>query len=333
MVGLSYADLTIAQGIGLQQDHALIRATSTEEILAILENTDASLLNGDDFTTIPDPVEVVEDPESETPEGSGTETSEESGTEILEESRVSTPPPLPPNVPAMEGDSIVSHPDLSLSIEPNAPLEPSTVLDSPLETGLPETPNEVPGTIEIAAESVVVSGVDDSVDDTGVFEIVGLNLNGSDGVDRLRGDVGGDRLNGLAGNDVLLGMAGEDRLIGGQGGDRLRGGSGNDILNGGGGIDKLIGQAGDDTLIGGKGSDILRGGAGADVFVVGQQYGFDIIRDFTDGEDILELKGNLRLGQIDKTQIQNGTLLSVGEQDLAFLRGVEAEKLTAQDFS
>jgi len=48
----------------------------------------------------------------------------------------------------------------------------------------------------------------------------------------------------------------------------------------------LVGGAGDDTIDGGAGSDVLVGGGGADTFVVGDG---DIIADFTEGEDTINL--------------------------------------------
>jgi len=53
------------------------------------------------------------------------------------------------------------------------------------------------------------------------------------------------------------------------------------------GNDKLIGNAGDDTLIGGKGNDNLKGGSGEDTFVLHKAHGRNRIRDFQDGDDLL----------------------------------------------
>ncbi len=73
----------------------------------------------------------------------------------------------------------------------------------------------------------------------------------------------------------------------------LYGGSGNDQLNGAGRGDELYGGSGNDTLYGGEGNDTLSGGEGNDVFLythADQSAGTgDLITDFTQGEDSIEL--------------------------------------------
>ena len=56
-----------------------------------------------------------------------------------------------------------------------------------------------------------------------------------------------------------------------------------------GGTDILYGGAGDDILEGGKDQDFLWGGLDSDTFVYNTGDGWDIIWDFTKGEDIIEL--------------------------------------------
>ncbi len=65
---------------------------------------------------------------------------------------------------------------------------------------------------------------------------------------------------------------------------RLLGGSGND---------RLIGGSGDDLLRGGVGADTLTGGLGKDTFAFAERDfgGIDIIKDFRQGEDKLEIAG------------------------------------------
>ena len=133
-------------------------------------------------------------------------------------------------------------------------------------------------------------------------------LDGGGGNDRLKGGGGNDVVLGGRGSDLLVGNAGADRLNGGGGGDRLKGGGGNDKLAGAGGADVLIGNAGGDTLVGGGGRDLLRGGggndrldggngvdtliggAGADTFVIGRRDGANVIRDFEDDVDRIDLR-------------------------------------------
>ena len=114
-------------------------------------------------------------------------------------------------------------------------------------------------------------------------------LSGGSGNDGLQGGDGDDTLWGGASDDLLLGDAGADFLQGDAGNDRLWGNDGDDELWGGDGNDFLDGNAGDDELRGGAGDDDLWGGAGDDVFRFNFDHGDDIIADFTDGEDLIDL--------------------------------------------
>ena len=109
-------------------------------------------------------------------------------------------------------------------------------------------------------------------------------LNGNSGADTLRGDDGNDTLNGGINNDLLEGGAGNDTLSGSNGGDTLLGGTGSDLLNG---------NAGADVLDGGAGDDILRGGIGADTFVFGPDMGVDVVIDFQNNIDTIQIDATL----------------------------------------
>ena len=61
------------------------------------------------------------------------------------------------------------------------------------------------------------------------------------------------------------------------------------MLIGGSGDDSINAYGGDDVLIVGSGVDDLFGGAGSDTFVLSSGYGFDVIRDFEDGINTIEL--------------------------------------------
>jgi Ca2+-binding RTX toxin-like protein len=130
----------------------------------------------------------------------------------------------------------------------------------------------------------------------------------ADGGDFIHGGDGGDYVNGNAGADTIFGDAGSDRLYGGADNDTIDGGAGNDHLNGnkgsdtlegGDGNDDLLGGQGDDRLSGGDGFDTLTGNAGSDTFFIAayghfatsgpDAYRMDIIADFQDGQDKLEL--------------------------------------------
>ena len=149
---------------------------------------------------------------------------------------------------------------------------------------------------------------------TGVFEgpdylISGLRFRNVERVE-FTGSTSGDRVEGGALNDVLKGeglferrltdadtlsgMGGDDTILGGAGRDVLLGGQGADLIYGGSEGDDIYSGEGDDTLTGGLGADTLEGGTGADVFVFGAEEAFsmgagDLIRDFTRGEDKIDL--------------------------------------------
>ena len=129
-------------------------------------------------------------------------------------------------------------------------------------------------------------------------------LEGGSGTDWLFGGIGDDELYGGAGNDILFGdqstqsVGGNDTLYGNEGNDQLLGNESDDALYGGAGNDTLYGDhrppttrtdGGADTLDGGAGDDVMWGGAGDDEFVLQSGHGNDTIKDFTDGEDLIDL--------------------------------------------
>ena len=69
----------------------------------------------------------------------------------------------------------------------------------------------------------------------------------------------------------------------------LIGGVNADTLDGAGGKDRLFGGLGDDLLIDGDGVDNLTGGTGADTFRLVHDHATDIIRDFEDGVDQIDI--------------------------------------------
>ncbi len=119
----------------------------------------------------------------------------------------------------------------------------------------------------------------------------GDRLKGNESDNWLVGGGGDDGLWGRDGDDVLWGDGGNDRVWGGAGDDRLLGGDGVDGLKGEAGDDWLDGGDGDDFLDGGLGNDELFGGSGDDVFSFGSGYGDDVINDFEDGVDLINLIG------------------------------------------
>ena len=111
----------------------------------------------------------------------------------------------------------------------------------------------------------------------------------------ITGDVslggGADLYRGTRGvvEGTVLGGAGEDLLRGGRDEDTLDGGDDKDTLRGGDGDDTLIGGAGNDLLTGGRGDDMQTGGAGRDTFMFGRHAGDDVITDFKNGIDLIDL--------------------------------------------
>ncbi|MEZ2341993.1 FG-GAP-like repeat-containing protein, partial [Microcoleus sp.] len=178
------------------------------------------------------------------------------------------------------------------------------------------------------------------------------NLYGGDGNDILNGNEGNDFIVGGKGNDLLFGGKGNDIILGGEGEDIIFGNKGNDSLNGceendqiygnegadfidgGKGNDALLGGKGDDILDGDLGNDSLIGGSGNDIFVLKSGQGFDIIGDFTVGQDLIGLSGGLSFGQLGITQNTQGTLIKnvLTGEELGVMIGVSANVITSANF-
>lgn len=86
-----------------------------------------------------------------------------------------------------------------------------------------------------------------------------------------------------------IGRSGAETYELSAGNDIVKAGGGADIINGGDGDDFLIAQRGDDVIRGGAGFDRIIGSTGADTYVLEQGGGLDIIFDFSDGEDQIDL--------------------------------------------
>ena len=187
-------------------------------------------------------------------------------------------------------------------------------------------------------------------------------LKGGSNVDYLIGGEGDDELHGGEGHDALYGdwgtrsVGGDDTLFGGAGNDILTGNEGNDSLDGGEGDDDLRGDhipystrtdgwddtldggAGNDTLTGGAGDDTMSGGTGNDTFVFGADHGNDTIKDFTDGEDLIDLSALVDIVSFDDLTItQDGEntvidLTSHGGGKIT-LEGVTASNLDGDNFT
>jgi Ca2+-binding RTX toxin-like protein len=139
------------------------------------------------------------------------------------------------------------------------------------------------------------------------------------------------RLFGGAGNDTLDSSEGlgKNRLYGGEGDDTL-------IL---GRRDRAVAGDGSDQIIATKGGNTLSGNGGEDQFWLmnGEMPNIaNRITDFTSGEDVIGFAGvdfsfeDLSINQLGET---NGTRLTVEDQGVGILLGVNPTDLTEADFN
>ena len=137
---------------------------------------------------------------------------------------------------------------------------------------------------------------------TDIEHLVGSNHN-----DVLAGDGEDNLLDGGDGDDVLYGgpAGGDDEMYGGKGDDRIFGGKGNDILTGGEGNDYLKGGPGEDTfIVDGDDMDVLYGGTEKDTFqFFPSNVGGGSIKDFSDGEDVIDLTEFTGINSMDDLDI------------------------------
>ncbi|HEY9624483.1 MAG TPA: heparin lyase I family protein [Crinalium sp.] len=151
----------------------------------------------------------------------------------------------------------------------------------------------------------------------------------------LVGDEKANLLRGGSSRDFIYGRGGSDRLLGRSGNDVMSGEAGNDILAGG---------SGNDTLRGGSGRDNLVGDSGRDRFVLAETpaktkvSSADIIRDFTNGQDTIQLSGGLTFERLrilqGKGKNAQDTLLrdSRTGKYVAVLKGVDSRTIDRNDF-
>lgn len=124
---------------------------------------------------------------------------------------------------------------------------------------------------------------------------------------------------GPASDDRMIGNRGNDVFNGGGGDDLLSGKKGNDVLNGGSGKDKLYGGDGNDRLNGGSGKDQSMGGSGADTFVFERGNDVDVVWDFKDDQDKIDLSdfnyNSVADAMDDATQSRNWVVFDMGGGD------------------
>jgi Ca2+-binding RTX toxin-like protein len=114
--------------------------------------------------------------------------------------------------------------------------------------------------------------------------------------------------------------------------------SGADYLIGGSGSDSLDGGAGDDWLEGKAGDDWLTGGSGLDHFVIGREFGRDVITDFgtsAANRDILEVSrgvfADLQAFMAGARQVGSDVIVAATPNDVLTLKNVTLSSLDAAD--
>ncbi|KEO56509.1 hypothetical protein [Thioclava pacifica] len=120
-------------------------------------------------------------------------------------------------------------------------------------------------------------------------------------------------------------------ITGTEAGELLIGTLGDDIILGLGGNDNIYGLSGDDTIDGGAGLDLLYGGLGNDVFVFAEGGGMDIVYDFEDGSDMVQLSGMTFEDLTISSYRTTGTQITYGT-DRMILRGVDVADINVDDF-
>ncbi len=173
-------------------------------------------------------------------------------------------------------------------------------------------------------------------------------LEGGEGDDFLYGGRGNDYLLAGEGDDVLRGNLNDDTLYANAGNDDIRGGGGNDFISAGRDNDYLLGGNGEDILYGDAGNDTLVGGFGSgrndglmDVFEYStsdiEAGGFDRIRDFEDGIDLIELRLNGFSNfatEVAPKLAQSGAhvRMDFGGGNVLLIENTDLSALTADDF-
>ena len=199
----------------------------------------------------------------------------------------------------------------------------------------PQPPAPPPGPTDGADNLIGDSGADD-IDGLGGDDTISGGggkdtLAGSGGKDLLSGGGGKDELNGGGGKDTLEGGGGSDSLFGGGGRDELNGGGGKDTLDGGGGKDLMQGGGGKDLILGSKARDTLEGGSGRDTFRFKKGDGKDVIADWQDRKDKVEVVGadgidDVRISQKGDDVVLRFLNVTVSVED------ADAAEFTSGDF-
>ena len=214
------------------------------------------------------------------------------------------------------------------------------------------------------SQMTVLGGATNVVDRRGGND----SLVGGTGNDSLTGGIGQDTMQGGDNDDTIVmdaednqsdqsGGAGRDTVVMQDGArfstsnlaayefEVFRGANMNDRIltkaagidhdfDGGGGNDTLSGNAGNDTLSGGTGNDSLTGGAGSDSFVFAPGFGQDVVQDFEDGIDMVDLRDGLAFADLTLSTIPGGVRVEITAEQGTWinLMGVTLAQIDAADF-
>lgn len=131
----------------------------------------------------------------------------------------------------------------------------------------------------------------------------------------------------------IVAGAGDDVMIGSTANDSVWLDAGNDRFDGRGGNDSAFGGAGNDTLAGGAGNDTLTGGPGADIFVFRPNSGADIITDFRDRSDKIDLSSyHIGFGDLSFVTKGRDVLITLPDGDNILMQNVALKMLDVGDF-
>lgn len=130
----------------------------------------------------------------------------------------------------------------------------------------------------------------------------------------------------------------EDLVLVGKKNNRAVGNDQDNEITGNGGNNLLKGEGGADTIAGNRGSDKISGGEAADLFEFATGHGHDVILDFENDLDKLDLSGWKAITGINDLKshhldvLDDGVKIHAGD-DWIILRGVTKGELDAGDFS
>ena len=132
-------------------------------------------------------------------------------------------------------------------------------------------------------------------------------------------------------------VTGSYKVIAGDGDDRIFASNREDILFGQSGDDVILGGDRSDIIGGGAGLDRMRGGEGADTFIFERGFEIDIIYDFENNTDKLDVSDfgfrDFATNIAARIDVVNGkTVVDLGPGDRIILIGIATSELDTSDF-